>query len=279
MIKKTHPCSARLLWRRMACGLGFVWLAPTALLAQGEPHKEVLVSGNVIYGGAVEFDHLSGPYDLMSGRTAMGYSFALGFRERLGAGRVALGIGLEYARLPFTFSWDINAREVYGVDYPSQRETYAAERMGLAILWSSCDVGLSKGPSLPYLHVGFGLGWSSLDFYPRFHARSVQTTEEPDVQLDIYTMTSGHRNGFVPLLRLGVGKEWRFKNMNRLGVTAFVQWSWITDFNSGTYLAYPGTTSESQGTWSQGLNYIGLKLHYTFSFGPGKVPKHLRGTE
>ena len=67
--------------------------------------------------------------------------------------------------------------------------------------------------------------------------------------------------------------------MNRLGATVFFQWSWIDDFNSGTYLAYPNTSSESRGTWKQGLNYLGLKVHYSMGFGPGKVPKYLREQE
>ena len=141
----------------------------------------------------------------------------MGVRERVGSGRLALGVGLEYLRLPFTFRWQINAKEVYGVDYPSQREGYSPERMGLALAWATGDLGLSRGPQLPYVHVGFGLGWSSLDFYPRFGARSVQTRDQPDIRYNIFTMTSEHRNGFVPLVRLGLGKEWQFANKNRLG--------------------------------------------------------------
>ncbi len=262
-----------------SAGASLCLMAPGALLAQDEPSKAVVVSGNVLYGGAVEFDHQSGPYDLMSSRSAMGYGVSVGVRERIGSGRLALGVGLEYLRLPFTFRWQINAKEVYGVDYPSERESYSPERMGLAVAWATGDLGLSRGPQLPCVHIGFGLGWSSLDFYPRFGARSVQTRDQPDIRYTIFTMTSEHRNGFVPLVRLGLGKEWQFANKNRIGVTAFVQWSWVDDFNSGTYLAYPGTSSESRGTWKQGLNYIGLKAHYALGFGPGKVPRHLREAE
>ncbi len=261
----------------LAVGLGLLLHGPAT--AQVESRKAAIVSLAGLYGGAVQFNHESGPYDLMSGRHAMGYGLSVGVRERVWSGRLALGVDLEYVRLPFTFRWQINAKEVFGVDYPSQREGYSPERMGLAVFWAGGDLGLSRGPQLPYVHVGFGLGWSSLDFYPRFGSRSVQTRDQPDIRYNIFTMTSEHRNGFVPLLRLGLGKEWQFGNTNRLGVTAFVQWSWVDDFNSGTYLAYPGTTAESRGTWKQGLNYIGLKVHYAMGFGPGKVPRHLRGTE
>ena len=261
----------------MAVGLGLLLHGPA--MAQVESRKAAIVSLVGLYGGAVQFDHQSGPYDLMSGRHAMGFGFNVSYGQKLGTGRTTLGGGLEYLRLPFTFRWDVHAREVYGVEYPSRKEGYSPERMGLAVLWLSCEQQLFLDHRAPFLHFGFGFGWSSLDFYPRFGARSVQTRDQPDIRYNIFTMTSEHRNGFVPLVRLGLGKEWQFANKNRIGVTAFVQWSWVDDFNSGTYLAYPGTSSESRGTWKQGLNYIGLKAHYALGFGPGKVPRHLRGTE
>lgn len=267
-------------WRSISCAaFTLIGLAPGTTCAQDEPSKAVVLSGNVLYGGAVQFDHQSGPYDLMGGRNVLGYGFAVGLRYPVGSDRFSVRTDVEYMRLPFTFTWEMNSKEVYGLDRKSHQETYQAERMGLLGIWLGGDIAITRTPSPFIAQLAIGVGWSQLDFYPRFGARSVTHPDSSSVRYNIFTMTSEHRNGFVPLLRLGVGKEWQFGNTNRLGVTAFVQWSWVDDFNSGTYLAYPGTTSESRGTWNQGLNYIGLKVHYAMGFGPGKVPRHLRGTE
>ncbi|MCC6401364.1 MAG: hypothetical protein IT227_11440 [Flavobacteriales bacterium] len=255
------------------------WLAPARIMAQDEPRKAAIVSMSGLYGGAVKFNHITGPYDLMGGRNVVGYGLAAGLRHQVGSGRFLVRAELEYLRLPFTFTWEMNSREVYGLDRKSRQETYQAERMGLMGLWLGADYAITRSRSPFIVHLAAGVGWSQLDFYPRFGSRSVTHPDSAGVRYTIFTMTSEHRNGFVPLVRLGVGKEWQFANKNRLGVTALVQWSWVDDFNSGTYLAYPGTSSESRGTWKQGLNYIGLKAHYALGFGPGKVPRHLRGTE
>lgn len=244
------------------------------------PSKEFVVEALSGYGGEVRFTSTSGPYDLMGGRPALAFGVGLRYRERFGENqRTCLGFGLEYLRLPFTFTWDINAKEVYGVDYPSQTETYQAERMGLANLWTTFEYGLTKVKRPVFLYLGVGAGWSQLDFYPQFGGRSVHDPDDTNVRYNIYTMTAEHRNGWVLLLRAGIGKEWCLPNLNRLGFLVYGQWSGVNDFNSGTYLAYPGTTSESRGTWQQGLNYVGVKLHYAMSYGPGKVPKHLRERE
>ena len=74
-------------WRSISCAvLALYGLAPGTACAQSEPSKAVVISGNVLYGGAVQFDHQSGPYDLMSGRHAMGYGLSVGVRERVWSG-------------------------------------------------------------------------------------------------------------------------------------------------------------------------------------------------
>jgi hypothetical protein len=241
------------------------------------PRKEFIAEALSGYGGAVQFNRATGPYALMSGRNALAFGAGLRYRIRFGEQqRSVVGFGLEYLRLPFTFTWETNAREVYGVDRISRLETYQAERMGLANVWSTFEYGLTTGKRPVFIQVGLGAGWSQLDFYPRFGGRSVQDPNDPSVRYNIYTMTAEHRNGWVYLLRAGIGKEWCLPNLNRLGFLIYGQWSGIDDFNSGTYLAYPGTTSESRGTWKQGLNYVGVKLHYAMSYGAPKLPKQLR---
>jgi len=229
-------------------------------------------------GGVVQFNHLSGPYALMSGRRAIAFGFGLRYRRRVGTTQgTCIGVGLEYLRLPFTFSWDINAQEAYGIDYPSRTDTYQAERMGLGCLWTTLDQNITQAQNPAFFHLGLGMGWSNLyDFYPRFGAFTVRDPDDMDERYDIYRMTAEHRNGWVFLMRVGVGKEWRLSNFNRIGLLIYGQWSGVDDFNSGTYLAYPGTSSESKGTWQQGLNYVGVKLHYAMSYGAPKLPKQLR---
>lgn len=261
--------------------VGLMSLATEGVHAQGGegafPRKEFLVEGLTGYGGEVKFDHISGPYALMGGREALSFGVALRYRKRVGSSeRICLGVGLEYLRLPFTFTWETNAREVYGVDRISRLETYQAERMGLANVWSTFEYALTKGKRPVFIQFGLGAGWSQLDFFPRFGGRSVHDPNDPSVRYNIYTMTAEHRNGWVYLLRAGIGKEWCLPNFNRVGFVVYGQWSGVEDFNSGTYLAYPGTTSESQGTWQQGLNYVGVKLHYAMSYGAPKLPKQMR---
>jgi hypothetical protein len=238
------------------------------------PKNEIVPEVVICVGGKVDFSPTSGPYDLMGGRYAVGYSVGLRYRHRLGADeRTLLGLGVEYMRLPFTFTWEVNAKEVYGIERESGQETYLAERMGLGVLWGTLERELTESKNPIALFFGLGLGWSEADFYPIFGFNTVSPYDDPRTSYVLYDITSDHRNGWVPLLRIGVGKEWCYKNLNRLGLTAFVQWSEVDDFNYGTYVAYPGTTSESRGTWQQGLNYVGLKFHYAMSYGPPKVPK------
>lgn len=265
----------------LAWCIGLMTCTNTSLPAQVSygafPRNEFLVEGLTGYGGEVKFSHISGPYALMGGREALSFGAAVRYRKRVGTSeRMCLGVGLEYLRLPFTFTWEMNAREVYGVDRISRLETYQAERMGLANVWSTFEYALTKGKRPVFIQFGLGAGWSQLDFFPRFGGRSVQDPNDPSVRYNIYTMTAEHRNGWVYLLRAGIGKEWCLPNLNRLGFLVYGQWSGVDDFNSGTYLAYPGTSSESRGTWQQGLNYVGVKLHYAMSYGAPKLPKQMR---
>lgn len=270
-------CRSRIL------GLIALCLGSSQLLGQELkpkfPQEEFVAEVRTGYGGEVKFDPVSGPYGLMGGRNALAFGLGLRYRVRLGENqRTCMGLGLEYLRLPFTFTWDINAKEVYGIDYPSStNDTYKAERIGLACLWATLEQGFTSGQRPWFFHLAAGAGWSHLDdFFPRFGGFGVRDPDDKDARYTIYTMTAEHRNGWVLMVRAGLGKEWCLPNLNRLGFLFYGQWSGVQDFNSGTYVAYPGTAAESSGKWNQGLNYVGVQLHYAMSFGAPKLPRHLR---
>lgn len=50
-----------------------------------------------------------------------------------------------------------------------------------------------------------------------------------------------------------------------LDLRAFASYSGAT-FYSGQYVAMPGTSCETTGTWEQGLSYVSLNLGYSYRF-------------
>jgi hypothetical protein len=50
-----------------------------------------------------------------------------------------------------------------------------------------------------------------------------------------------------------------------LDLRAFANYSGAT-FYTGQFVAMPGTTCETTGTWEQGLSYVSLNLGYSYRF-------------
>lgn len=232
------------------------------------PKNSISWGGHYFKQAPLQASSTDGP-NYFGGWWTPGYSFLIDYNRNISP-EVVLSAGLAYSVIPFSFEWDLGGSN----NVPDRTERWYIENYPLYTLRLGAGwMPFREGKFLPFIAPRV-----ELLFVPS-EEQSVNgyRTRPPYSDTAFYSrsLEIASQGSQYCAIALSVGVKYTFANDNSLSLFLDSRLSEVKGLAYGSYTITSGNT-ESSGLFSIRMQYIGIGLAYSTSWGEPKLPRYMR---